>query len=285
MFGLECFVYMVKVSYQQKPYRKILMQIFGATVYPSPSEQTEYGRKLLAEDPDCPGNLGIALSEAMEVAVKTPHTKYSLGSLLNFVLMHQTVIGEEALKQLAMADEWPDVIYGCAGGGSNFAGLSFPFIRENIKNGRKCRIVAVEPSACPSMTKGELRYDFTDTARTAPLLKMHTLGVEFMPPPIHAGGLRYHGISPMLSHLLKLKLIEAEAVRQHEVFASGVLFARNEGIVPAPESAHAVAAVIAEANRCRERGEKKVILFNLSGHGMLDLPSYDEYMQNRMENT
>jgi tryptophan synthase beta chain len=284
LFGLECNIYMVKVSYGQKPYRRMLMHTWGATVHPSPSDQTEFGRKLLAEDPNCPGSLGIAISEAIQDTVTHPHTKYSLGSVLNHVCLHQTVIGQESIQQMAMAGEEPDVVMGCAGGGSNFAGIAFPFIQRNLKQGRKHRIVAVEPEACPSLTKGELRYDFGDTAETTPLLMMYTLGHKFMPPAIHAGGLRYHGMAPMVSHALKLGLIEAQAVAQTKVFEAGTLFARSEGIVPAPESAHAIAAVVAEASKAREEGKKRVILFNLSGHGLLDLSAYETYLHGHLQN-
>ncbi len=282
-FGLECNVYMVKVSYQQKPYRRMLMNTWGATVHASPSDQTKYGRKVLAEDPDCSGSLGMAISEAIEDTVTHPHTKYSLGSVLNHVCLHQTVIGQEAIRQMEMAGEEPDSIYACAGGGSNFAGLAFPFLQGKIKHKKKYRIIAVEPSACPSMTQGELRYDFGDTAETTPLLMMYTLGHQFMPPPIHAGGLRFHGMSPMVSHALKLGLIEAQAIHQTRVFEAGTLFARTEGIVPAPESAHAIAAVIAEAEQAREAGKKRVILFNLSGHGLLDLSAYETYLLGKIQ--
>jgi tryptophan synthase beta chain len=283
LFGLECNVYMVKVSYQQKPYRRMLMHTWGATVHASPSDQTNFGRKILAQDPQCPGSLGIAISEAIEDTVTHPHTKYSLGSVLNHVCLHQTVIGQEAIRQMELAGEEPDTIFACAGGGSNFAGLAFPFLQRKIKDKKKYRIVAVEPSACPSMTGGELRYDFGDTAGTTPLMMMYTLGHEFMPPSIHAGGLRYHGMSPMVSHALKLGLIEAQAVHQSKVFAAGTLFARSEGIVPAPESAHAIAAVIAEAEQAREAGQKRVILFNLSGHGLLDLSAYETYQLGKIQ--
>ncbi|MCX8090673.1 MAG: TrpB-like pyridoxal phosphate-dependent enzyme [Verrucomicrobiae bacterium] len=283
LFDLECTVYMVKVSYQQKPYRRMLMHTWGATVHPSPSDQTNYGRKLLAEDPNCQGSLGIAISEAIEDTVTHPHTKYSLGSVLNHVCLHQTVIGLEALKQMELAGEEPDALFGCCGGGSNFAGLVFPFLHKKIREGKKYRIVGVEPTACPSMTKGELRYDFGDTAETTPLLMMYTLGHKFMPPPIHAGGLRYHGMSPLVSHALKLRLIEAEAYHQTEVFERATLFARTEGIVPAPESAHAIAAVAAEALRAREAGQKRVILFNLSGHGLLDLSAYESFLNGKLQ--
>ena len=283
LFDLECNVYMVKVSYQQKPYRRMLMHTWGATVHPSPSDQTEFGRKMLAEDPNCPGSLGIAISEAIEDTVKHPHTKYSLGSVLNHVCLHQSVIGQESIKQMEMAGEEPDVIIACCGGGSNFAGLAFPFIGKMIKEKKKYRIVGVEPSACPSLTKGELRYDFGDTAETTPLLMMYTLGHKFMPPSIHAGGLRYHGMSPMVSHALKLGLMEAEAYHQTKVFEAGTLFARTEGIVPAPESAHAIASVVEEAVKARESGKKRVILFNLSGHGLLDLSAYETYLTGKLQ--
>jgi tryptophan synthase beta chain len=283
LFGLECNVYMVKVSYQQKPYRRMLMHTWGATVHPSPSDQTEFGRKMLAEDPNCPGSLGIAISEAIEDAVKHPRTKYSLGSVLNHVCLHQTVVGQEALKQMEMAGEEPDAIFGCVGGGSNFSGLVFPFVRKKITEKKKYRIVAVEPTACASITKGDLRYDFGDTAETTPLLMMYTLGHKFMPPPIHAGGLRYHGMAPMVSHCYKLGLIEAEAYHQTQVFDSATLFARTEGIVSAPESAHAIHAAIQEALRAREAGQKRVILFNLSGHGLLDLSAYESYFQGKLQ--
>ena len=283
LFGLECNVYMVKVSYAHNPYRRMLMHTWGATVHASPSDQTEYGRKLLAEDPHQPGSLGIAISEAIEDTVTHPDTKYSLGSVLNHVCLHQTVIGEETLKQMELAGEEPDVIFGCCGGGSNFAGLVFPYLRGKITGKKKYRIVGVEPSACPTLTKGELRYDFGDTAETTPLLMMYTLGHKFIPPSIHAGGLRYHGMSPMVSHALKLGLIEAEAYHQTKVFEAATLFARTEGIVPAPESAHAIAAVVDEAVRAREEGRKRVLLFNLSGHGLLDLSAYETYLHGKLQ--
>jgi tryptophan synthase beta chain len=285
VFGLECIIYMVKVSFHQKPYRKLLIQTYGATVYGSPSNQTEYGRKVLASDPDSNGSLGIAISEAIEDTVRTPGTKYSLGSVLNHVCLHQSIIGQEAIKQMEMAGEGPDVIAGCAGGGSNFAGLAFPFVQGKIKQGKKYRIVAAEPSSCPSLTQGELRYDFGDTAEMTPLMMMHTLGHQFMPPSIHAGGLRYHGMSPMVSHCKKLGLIDAVAVPQLKVFQAGVQFARTEGIVPAPESAHAISFVIDEAIRCREENRKQVFVFNLSGHGLLDLAAYDTYLSGKMSDT
>ncbi len=281
-FGLECRVYMVRVSFDQKPYRKLMMQTWGATVYPSPSDQTEYGRKLLKEQPDCPGSLGIAISEAIEDTVKHPGTKYSLGSVLNHVCLHQTVVGQEAMKQMELAGEEPDVIFGCIGGGSNFAGLTFPFVRRKIVEKKPYRIVAVEPSVCASLTKGELRYDFGDTAQTTPLLWMYTLGHDFIPPKIHAGGLRYHGMAPSVSHLYDLGLIDAVAYAQSKVFEAAVQFARTEGIVPAPEAAHAIRAVVDEAVKAREEGRKKVILFNLSGHGLIDLASYDAYLSGNL---
>lgn len=283
LFGLECNVYMVKVSYQHKPYRRMLMHTWGAAVHPSPSDQTEYGRKLLREDPACPGSLGIAISEAIEDTLTHPDTKYSLGSVLNHVCMHQTVIGQEAIRQMELAGEEPDSIIACCGGGSNFAGIAFPFIRKKIVEKKNYRIVGVEPSACPSLTKGELRYDFGDTAETTPLLMMYTLGHQFMPPAIHAGGLRYHGMAPTVSHALKLGLIEAEAYHQTAVFEAATLFARSEGIVPAPESSHAIAAVIAEAAHAREEGRKRVILFNLSGNGLLDLSAYESYLTGKLQ--
>jgi tryptophan synthase beta chain len=282
LFHMECNVYMVRASYDQKPYRRMLMHTWGATVHASPSDQTEFGRKILAKDPTCLGSLGIAISEAVEDTVKTPHTKYALGSVLNHVCLHQTVIGEETIKQMEKAGEEPDVIVACCGGGSNFAGMAFPFIRKKIREGKKYRIVGVEPTACPSLTQGELRYDFGDTAGMTPMMKMFTLGHDFMPPSIHSGGLRYHGMSPMVSHALKLGLMEAEAYHQTKVFEAAVLFARNEGIVPAPESSHAIAAVVAEAIKAREEGKKRVLLFNLSGHGLLDLSSFETYLHGKL---
>ncbi len=282
LFGLECCVYMVKVSYHQKPYRRLLMHTWGATVHGSPSGYTDYGRKVLQEDPECPGSLGMAISEAIEDTVKHPGTKYSLGSVLNHVCMHQTVIGQEAIKQMANAGEEPDVVIGCVGGGSNFSGIAFPFVRGKLVDKKKTRIVAVEPSVCASLTKGELRYDFGDTAMTTPLLWMYTLGHDFIPPQIHAGGLRYHGMAPTVSHLHKLGLIDAISYDQSKVFEAAVLFARNEGIVPAPESAHAIRAAIDEAIQARDEGKKRVILFNLSGHGLLDLASYEAYFSGKL---
>lgn len=282
LFGLECVVYMVRVSFNQKPYRKLMMQTWGGTVHASPSQETEFGRKILADDPDCTGSLGIAISEAIEDTVTHPGTKYALGSVLNHVCLHQTVIGQETIKQMEMAGEDPDVIVGCVGGGSNFAGMTFPFIGRNLKENRKCRIVAVEPESCPTLTKGELKYDFGDTAEMTPLLMMYSLGHSFMPPGIHAGGLRYHGMAPMVSHAYKLGLLEAVSYPQDKIFESAVLFARTEGLIPAPEPAHAISAVIDEAVKAREAGEKKVILFNLCGHGMLDLAAYDLYLSGQL---
>jgi len=283
MFGLECCVYMVKVSFEQKPYRKMLMQTWGATVHASPSTKTEFGRKVLSEDPDCNGSLGIAISEAIEDTVHTPNTKYALGSVLNHVCLHQSVIGTESLKQMELAGEYPDVVIGCTGGGSNFAGIAFPFVRENLKNGRKTRIVGVEPSICPSLTKGEFRYDFGDTAEMTPLMKMYTLGHTFMPPAIHAGGLRYHGMSPAVSHIHSMGLMEAVAYDQTQVFNAALQFARAEGMIPAPESSHAVRAAIDEAIDARNKNEKRVILFNLSGHGLMDMSAYDAFLAGKFE--
>jgi tryptophan synthase beta chain len=282
VFGLQLEVWMVRASYDQKPYRKLLMETYGATVHASPSPLTNAGRAVLASRPDSTGSLGIAISEAVEMAAADPDTRYSLGSVLNHVLMHQTVIGEEALKQLADAGDTPDVILGCTGGGSNFGGLAFPFLREKLAGRMNPVIRAVEPAACPSFTRGIYAYDFGDTAGMTPLLKMHTLGHEFIPDPIHAGGLRYHGMSPLLSHIYELGLIEAVAKPQSECFAAGLRFARTEGIVPAPEPTHAVAACIEEALRCKETGEEKVILTALCGHGLLDLTAYGDYMSGQM---
>jgi tryptophan synthase beta chain len=282
-FGLECTVYMVKVSFQQKPYRRSLMETWGAEVIPSPSDRTEAGRKVLAKDPDSPGSLGIAISEAVEDAVLREDTRYSLGSVLNHVMLHQTIIGLEAKKQLALVDDYPDVVIGCCGGGSNFSGLAFPFLADKFA-GRKVRAVAVEPAACPSLTKGTLAYDFGDTVGLTPLLMMYTLGHSFVPPTIHAGGLRYHGASPLVSQLYRDGLIEAAAYPQGDVFASAVLFARTEGILPAPESAHAIHGAIEEAKECAKTGEPRTILFCLSGHGHFDLASYDAYLSGKLEN-
>ena len=283
LFDLKCTVYMVKVSYYQKPYRRVLMETWGGEVIPSPSERTEVGRKVLEKDPDNPGSLGIAISEAIEDAVKHENTNYSLGSVLNHVLLHQTIIGLEAKKQLESIGEKPDIIVGCVGGGSNFAGLCYPFIKDAQKDGIK--IIAVEPSACPTLTKGEYKYDYGDTAGLTPMLKMFTLGHDFIPPPIHAGGLRYHGDAPTLCLLVKHGIIEARAVRQMPTFEAGVLFARTEGIVPAPETNHAIRVVIDEAIKAREEGEEKVILFNFSGHGLLDLKAYDDFLHGKLMDT
>jgi len=282
LFGIDLEVWMVRSSFDQKPYRKLLMETYGATVHPSPSDVTSAGRAILAIHPNSTGSLGIAISEAVEVAGGNADTRYSLGSVLNHVLMHQTIIGEEALKQLAEAGDTPDVIVGCTGGGSNFGGLAFPFLREKMAGRMNPVIRAVEPAACPSFTRGTYAYDFGDTAGFTPLLKMHTLGHEFIPDPIHAGGLRYHGMSPLLSHIYQLGLIEAVAKPQSECFAAGLRFARTEGIVPAPEPTHAVAAAIEEALRCKETGEEKVILTALCGHGLLDLQAYGDYLQGQM---
>ncbi|EHR49526.1 pyridoxal-phosphate dependent TrpB-like enzyme [Saccharomonospora marina XMU15] len=281
-YGLDCEVWQVRASYDQKPYRKIMMETFGATLHPSPSELTEAGRKILAENPDSTGSLGIAISEAVEKAAGDPDARYALGSVLNHVLLHQTVIGEEAIKQFQLAEDTPDVIVGCTGGGSNFGGLAFPFLREKLAGRMDVDIRAVEPAACPSLTRGRYAYDFGDTAGLTPLLKMHTLGHGFIPDPIHAGGLRYHGMSPLLSHIYELGLIDALAVPQQECFAAGVRFARTEGIIPAPEPTHALAACMREALRCKETGEEKVILTALCGHAHLDLPAYAAYLGGQM---
>ncbi len=283
-FGLDCKVYMVRVSFDQKPYRRALMEAFGATCIASPSDTTESGRAILAQHPDSNGSLGIAISEAVEVAAKDPNTKYALGSVLNHVLLHQTVIGQEAIEQMALADDDPDVIIACAGGGSNFAGLAMPYIGRKIKGQSKARIVAVEPAACPSMTKGRFTYDFGDTAHLTPLVKMHTLGSTFVPPGIHAGGLRYHGMAPLVSHVLDLGLADAVTVQQLDAFAAGIQFARAEGIIPAPEANHAVAAAITEALQAKKEGKQKTILFNLSGHGHFDMASYIAYQAGKLEN-
>ncbi len=283
-FGIECKVYMVKVSYNQKPYRRALMETFGASVTASPSMETESGKAILAQNPDSTGSLGIAISEAVEVAAKDPNTKYALGSVLNHVLLHQTVIGLETIEQMKMADAEPDVIVGCTGGGSNFAGISFPYIGRNLKGQSKARIVAVEPSACPSLTKGKFAYDFGDTSHLTPLVKMHTLGSVFVPPGFHAGGLRYHGMAPLVSHVMDLGLIEAVSVQQLDAFAAGVQFARAEGIVPAPEANHAVAGAINEALKCKSEGVGRTILFNLCGHGHFDMQSYIDYAAGKLVN-
>jgi len=281
-YGIECEVWQVAASYRQKPYRKTMMEVWGATVHPSPSNVTEYGRELLAADPDHPGSLGIAITEAVSAAVADPNVRYALGSVLNHVLLHQTIIGEEALLQLAKVGETPDLLVGCTGGGSNFGGLSFPFLREKLAGRMNPEILCVEPAACPTLTQGEYRYDFGDTGHMTPLLKMHTLGHSFIPEPIHAGGLRYHGMSPLVSHIKELGLVDAIAIPQTECFAAALQFARAEGIVPAPEPTHAIAAAIREALICKESGEEKVILTALCGHGHLDLASYEAFLSGNL---
>ena len=284
VFNIDLEVYMVKISYQQKPYRRNLMETYGARVYASPTELTNYGRSVLVENPNNLGSLGIAISEAVEAAATSNGTKkYGLGSVLNHVLLHQTVIGEEALKQMDMADEYPDVVIGCVGGGSNFAGIAYPFLRENLKNGRRTRLVGVEPTATPTLTKGVYTFDYGDTAKMAPIVKMHTLGHDFMPPGIHAGGLRYHGMAPSISALHDAGFIDAVAVKQKETFEAAIQFAKAEGIVPAPESAHAARAAIDEALDAKAKGEKRVILFNLSGHGNFDMAAYESYLSGKLE--
>ncbi|HTD78072.1 MAG TPA: TrpB-like pyridoxal phosphate-dependent enzyme [Chloroflexota bacterium] len=283
LFGLECTVYMVNASYQQKPYRRSMIQTYGAEVFPSPSDRTNAGRKVLAEHPDSPGSLGIGISEAVEDAGTHDDAHYAVGSVLNHVLLHQTVIGQEALKQMDRAGEYPDVVIGCVGGGSNFAGLAFPFVGDKLRQGRATRILAVEPEACPSLTRGTYAYDFGDTAGLAPLVKMHTLGHSFVPPAIHAGGLRYHGAAPLLSQLVEEGVVQASAYAQKSVFEAGIQFARSEGIIPAPESAHAIRATIDEALSAREAGERRVILFNLSGHGHFDMGAYDAYLAGALQ--
>jgi tryptophan synthase beta chain len=282
VFGLECEVWQVGASYDGKPYRRSVMETFGASVHRSPSDLTESGRKILADDPDHPGSLGIAISEAVEAAAQVESSHYALGSVLNHVLLHQTIIGEEALLQFAKVGETPDLIVGCTGGGSNFAGLSFPFLREKLAGNINPTIRAVEPAACPSLTRGTYAYDFGDTAGFTPLLKMHTLGHDFIPDPIHAGGLRYHGMSPLISHIYELGLMEAVAIGQLECFEAAITFARTEGIVPAPEPTHALAACIREALACKETGEEKVILTALCGHGHFDMAAYDSYLSGEM---
>jgi tryptophan synthase beta chain len=282
LFGIECEVYMVRASYDQKPYRRAIIETYGATIFPSPSENTQYGRKVLEQDPDTPGSLGIAISEAVEVAATNEDVKYSLGSVLNHVLLHQTVIGEEALKQMAMVGETPDVVIGCTGGGSNFSGLVFPFVREKIAGNMDPVVRAVEPAAAPSLTRGSYQFDFGDTGQMTPLVKMHTLGHPFVPEPIHAGGLRYHGMAPLVSHLQELGLIESQALHQTETFQRAVQFARVEGIIPGPEPTHAVASAMMEAEKAKEAGEEKVILFNLSGHGHFDMAAYQSYLSGEL---
>jgi tryptophan synthase beta chain len=284
LFGLQCKVYMVKVSYQQKPYRRVMMETWGAQVVASPSPDTQSGKKVLEGDPDSPGSLGIAISEAVEDAATRDDTKYALGSVLNHVLMHQTIIGQEAKKQLAKADDEADIVIACAGGGSNFAGLSFPFVADKLTGKRKkLRIIAVEPAACPSLTRGKYVYDFGDTIGLTPLVKMHTLGHGFIPPPLHAGGLRYHGMAPLVCKLFDEGVIEATAVPQVATFEAALQFARTEAIIPAPEAAHAIRVVIDEALRCKREGKRQTIVFNLSGHGHFDLGAYEAFLAGRLQ--
>jgi tryptophan synthase beta chain len=283
-YGMDLEVYMVKESYYQKPYRRIMIESYGADIYPSPSTNTNYGRSLLADNSDAPGSLGIAISEAVEVAAMSGGAKkYGLGSVLNHVLLHQTVIGQEALLQFEMADEYPDIIIGCTGGGSNFAGFTFPFIHKNLTEGKNTHVIAVEPAATPSLTKGTYTFDYGDTAMMAPVVKMHTLGHTFIPPGIHAGGLRYHGMSPQVSALVDAGYAEARSVKQLDTFAAAMTFLRAEGIIPAPEPTHAIKVAIDEALKCKETGEKKVIAFNLCGHGHFDMASYDAYMKGELQ--
>jgi tryptophan synthase beta chain len=283
-FGMECEVFMVNVSYNQKPYRRTFMKLFGASVHSSPSNLTKAGRDVLAKDPNSPGSLGIAISEAIEVAVQRDDTNYSLGSVLNHVMLHQTVIGEETRVQMEMVGDYPDIVIACAGGGSNFAGLAFPFLRDKLSGSKKdLEVIAVEPASCPTLTTGKFEYDFGDEAGMTPLLKMYTLGHDFIPPKIHAGGLRYHGMAPTISHLYNLGKITATSYEQLEVFKAAQIFAQTEGIVPAPESSHAIKEAIVQALKCKESGEAKTILFNLSGHGFLDLGAYELYLENKLE--
>lgn len=282
LLGLKVRVYMVRVSYEQKPYRRSMMQTWGAEVFASPTRMTNAGRQILEKDPNTPGSLGIAISEAVEEAAGRKDTNYALGSVLNHVMLHQTIIGEEAKKQMAMAGEYPDVVFGCCGGGSNFAGIAFPFFADKAA-GKEVRLVAVEPSSCPTLTKGVYAYDYGDATGLTPLLKMHTLGHDFVPPGIHAGGLRYHGAAPLVSQLVHEGLVEAMAIPQLETFEAGVLFARTEGIVPAPESTHAIAATIRAARECAKRGEPQTLLFNLSGHGHFDMSAYDRYFAGELQ--
>jgi tryptophan synthase beta chain len=281
LFGLECKVFMVKVSYNQKPYRRIMMETWGASCVPSPSTETEAGKSILEKDPDSPGSLGIAISEAVEAAVAGENSKYALGSVLNHVLLHQTINGLECQKQMAIAGDYPDVIIGCAGGGSNFAGHALPFVRDKI-NGKEIDIIAVEPTSCPTMTKGPFAYDFGDTVQKTPLLPMYTLGHSFVPAPIHAGGLRYHGMAPIVSQLIMDNLVRAEAIPQLETFQAGITFARTEGFISAPETDHAIAVVIREAIKAKEEGKEKVILFNWSGHGLVDMAAYEDYLAGKL---
>lgn len=283
-FGIDLKVFMVKISYEQKPYRKSMMNVWNADVIPSPSNLTDSGRQILAANPDSPGSLGIAISEAVEMAAKDPDTKYSLGSVLNHVLLHQTIIGLEAQKQMEMAGDYPDIVMGCFGGGSNFAGISFPFLGENFRDGKKTQVIAIEPASCPKLTRGQFQYDFGDTVGLTPLLPMFTLGHNFVPAKIHAGGLRYHGAGTIVSQLLKDKLIEAQSVQQLESFEAGLIFAKTEGIIPAPETSHAIAGVIRQVEKAKLEGSKKTILFNFSGHGIIDLAAYDKYFSGELQN-
>jgi len=282
LFGIEVLVFMVRISFNQKPYRRALMETYGARCIPSPSMETDVGRSILAATPDSNGSLGIAISEAVEVAAKNDDTKYALGSVLNHVLLHQTVIGQEAIKQLEMANDYPDVVVGCTGGGSNFSGIAFPFIGAQLRGGKKVKVIAVEPAACPSLTRGKYAYDFGDTGHLTPLVKMHTLGSTFIPPGFHAGGLRYHGMAPLVSHVKELGLIEAKAYHQTTCFEAGVFFARNEGIVPAPEANHAIKGAIDEALKCKSEGVSRAILFNLCGHGHFDMQAYMDYFSGKL---
>jgi tryptophan synthase beta chain len=281
-FDLECLVFMVKASYQQKPYRRVLMETFGAEVRPSPTSTTQSGKKVLEGDPESPGSLGIAISEAIEAAVTSENTKYAIGSVANHVLLHQTVLGQEAKKQMELTGEYPDVVIGCVGGGSNYAGLAYPFMQDRLTAGKQTRFVACEPAACPTLTRGEFRYDFGDTGESTPLFPMYTIGHTFVPAPVHAGGLRYHGDAPSLSLLVKHGHMEAKAYTQNPVFEAAIQFARAQGIIPGPEPAHAIRAVIDEAVEARESGQEKVILFNLSGHGHFDMQAYDDYLAGRL---
>ncbi len=281
-FDLTCRVFMVRVSYDQKPYRRMMMQAYGAKVFASPTNFTKTGKEILKHDPDCPGSLGIAISEAVEEALQGEKTKYSLGSVLNHVVVHQSIIGEEAKLQMEKFDDYPDIVIGCHGGGTNFGGIAFPFVKDKIE-GKKVRAIAAEPASCPTLTKGIFAYDFGDVAKMTPLMPMYTLGHNFIPPSIHAGGLRYHGASPLVSQLLKDNLIEAQAFTQKDIFSAALMFAKSEGVIPAPESSHAIRCAINEAEKCKEEGTAKSILFNLSGHGFLDMMSYEKYFSDKLE--
>jgi tryptophan synthase beta chain len=283
LMGIDVQVFMVKVSYNHKPYRRAMMEAYGASVVASPSNTTQAGRAILQADPDCPGSLGMAISEAVEIAAMNSDVKYALGSVLNHVLLHQTVIGLEAMKQFEAAGDEPDVLIGCCGGGSNFGGLVFPFLGKQLRGGRKYRVLAIEPAACPTLTKGRLAYDYGDTAKLTPLCKMHTLGASFVPPGFHAGGLRYHGMAPQVSHCVKLGLVEPVSYHQTGCFDAGVLFAKTEGIIPAPEATHAVKAAVDEAMRCKREGRSEAILFNLSGHGHFDMTAYNDYFAGKLQ--